>query len=103
MLRKVSLAPNCTRYVFQISAYLWLDPTDEAGLLSDKLTIMSLSWPCDVSMAYINEPPIGYAVNTEIVDGSDMLDLTFRTICDIPEGTELFLDYGRSYDRSSYR
>ncbi len=92
------MAPNCRRYVFQTSSHVWLDPTDDAGLLSSKLNL----WRCDVSMAYMNEPPIGCAVNVEIVDGTDHLNLTFKTICDVPPGTELFLVYGRNYDRSSY-
>ncbi len=103
MLRKASLAPNSRRYVFQSTSHVWLDPTDQAGLLSPKLGLSPLGPSCDVSMAYMNEPPVGCAVNVEIVDGADSLDLRFVTTCDIHAGTELFLDYGKSYDRSAYR
>ena len=103
MLRKASLAPNSRRYVFQSTSHVWLDPTDQAGLLSPKLGLPLLGPSCDVSMAYMNEPPVGCAVNVEIVDGADSLDLRFVTTCDIHAGTELFLDYGKSYDRSAYR
>jgi len=103
MLRKASLAPNSRRYVFQSTSCIWLDPTDQAGLLSSKLGFPLLGPSCDVSMAYMNEPPLGCAVNVEIVDGADSLDLRFVTTCDIQAGTELFLDYGQSYDRSAYR
>ena len=103
MLRKASLAPNSRRYVFQSTSHVWLDPTDQAGLLSPKLGFNPLGPSCDVSMAYMNEPPVGCAVNVEIVDGADSLDLRFVTTCDIHAGTELFIDYGKSYDRSAYR
>ena len=103
MIRKAADAPNCKRYVFNTSSHIWLDPTDNAGVLSSQLNLSFLGLTCDVSMAYMNEPPTGYVVNVEIVDGIDKLDLVFMTTCDIQAGTELFLDYGKTYDRSSYK
>ena len=103
MLHKASLAPNCKRYVFQTDSCMWLDPTDTAGLLVDNPGFPVLSWGCDARMAYINEPPQGRAVNVEIVDGADSLDLVFKASQHISAGSELFLDYGRTYDRSSYK
>ena len=102
MLRKASMAPNCKRYVFQSESNVWLDPTNSAGLLVNNPNFSIFSWSADASMAYVNEPPRGYAVNVEIVNGVNNLDIIFRAVCDIPAGSELFLDYGRTYDRSSY-
>lgn len=103
MLQKASAAPNCKRYVFQTDSQVWLDPTDSAGLLVNKPNGSSLLWKWDATMAYVNEPPSGHAVNVEIVDGVSHLDLIFKATCDIPAGSEFFLDYGKTYDRSSYR
>ncbi|KAL3138036.1 hypothetical protein ABBQ38_005269 [Trebouxia sp. C0009 RCD-2024] len=103
MLQKASVAPNCKRYVFQTDSHVWLDPTDSAGLLIHSPNSSILSWKWDASMADVNEPPAGRAVNVEIVDGVSNLDLIFRATCDIPAGSELFLDYGKTYDRSSYK
>lgn len=103
MLQKASAAPNCKRYVFQTDSQIWLDPTDSAGLLVNKPSGSVLQWKWDATMAYVNEPPIGHAVNVEIVDGVDNLDLIFKATHDIPAGSEIFLDYGKTYDRSLYK
>ncbi|KAL3150383.1 hypothetical protein ABBQ32_000222 [Trebouxia sp. C0010 RCD-2024] len=91
------------RDLVQTDSHVWLDPTDSAGLLVNSPNSSILSWKWDATMAYVNEPPAGHAVNVEIVDGVSTLDLIFKATCDIPAGTELFLDYGRTYDRSSYK
>ena len=103
MLQKASAVPNCKRYVFQTDSQAWLDPTDSAGLLVKKPGGSVLHWKWDATMAYVNEPPTGRAVNVEIVDGVNDFDLIFRATCDIPAGSEIFLDYGKTYDRSSYK
>lgn len=103
MLQKASAFPNCKRYVFQTDLQVWLDPTDSAGLLVNKPNGSVLHWKWDASMASVNEPPTGHAVNVEIVDGVNDLDLIFKATRDIPAGSEIFLDYGKTYDRSSYK
>ena len=104
MLQKVAIAPACQQYVFQTSSGVWLDPTDATGQLSQQPALLGLGWTFDISMAFVNEPPVGRSVNVQtVIDGSDHLDLKFEAICDIPTGNELFLDYGNSYDRSCYR
>ena len=105
MLQKAAVAPKCQQYVFQTSSGVWLDPTDAAGQLSQQPALLGLGWTTfDVSMAFVNEPPVGMSVNVQtVVDGSDHLDLKFEAICDIPTGSELFLDYGKNYDRSCYK
>ena len=101
MLHKATLAPNCKRYVFQTTSNVWLDPTDSSGELTGQSPFPG--WNFDVSMAYVNEPPVGHSVNVQIVDGEDDLDMRFQTTCDISAGNELFLDYGSLYDRSGYQ
>lgn len=101
MLQKATIAPNCKRYVFQTTSNVWLDPTDSRGELTGQSPFPG--WNFDVSMAYMNEPPVGQSVNVQIVDGKDDLDLMFQTSCDISAGDELFLDYGSRYDRSGYQ
>lgn len=103
MLQKASAVPNCKRYVFQTDSQVWLDPTDAAGLLVTKPNGSVLCWKWDASMAYVNEPPTGQAVNVKIVDGVNDLDLMFTATRDIPAGSEVFLDYGKTYDRSLYK
>ena len=102
MLRKSLLAPNCKRYAFQTDLNMWLDPTDSEGLLRNNPSCSIFGLGSDASMAYVNEPPLDYAVNVEIVDGTGKFDLVFKATCGIPAGSELFLDYGRKYDRSAY-
>ena len=104
MLAKVRRAPRCQQYVFQISSDLWLDPTDNTGSLSSKLIGFMPFWTTDISMAYVNEPPVGQTVNVEISDATDSKnpDLQFVTTQNIDPGQELFIDYGNVYNRSSY-
>ena len=54
-------------------------------------------------MAYVNEPTPGSSnVNLEIIDGLDG-DVMFRAVQELKKGEELYIDYGRLYDRSTYR
>jgi hypothetical protein len=61
-------------------------------------------FPCDVSLAYVNEPVAGgRGCNLSYADNADdPWDVRFVAVCDISAGDELFIDYGRLYDRSSY-
>ena len=57
----------------------------------------------DATLAYINEPRIDHpGCNVCVEDGNDPRDLRFAAAEDIPQGSELFVDYGLQYDRSSY-
>ena len=95
MLQKVQRCPRAAAYVFATDTG-YLDPTDQDGLPFQRLL-----W-IDASMAFVNEPPVGLSVNMVIVDGKSHYDLLFVSSKDIPAGAELYLDYGRLYDRSSY-
>ena len=104
MLAKAMRVPQCQQYVFQISSNLWLDPTDSTGSPSSKLLAFIPFWRTDISMAYVNEPPVGQTVNVEISDAADSNspDLQFVATQSIDPGEELFIDYGSVYNRSNY-
>jgi hypothetical protein len=53
-------------------------------------------------MAYVNEPTVGSSVNVDITDGLDG-DVVFRAVRTLHKDEELFIDYGRMYDRSTYK
>lgn len=101
MVAKASRVPACQQYVFQISNNLWLDPTDNKGEPAPHLLPLLPFWLTDVSMAYVNEPPVGQIVNTEFSD-TTTADLQFLAVHDINPGEELFTDYGNIYNRSGY-
>ena len=59
--------------------------------------------PIDPTLAYVNEPSLGgRGCNACIEDGPTMRDIHFVAAVDIALGEEIFIDYGSSYDRSSY-
>jgi len=65
-----------------------------------------LTWPLpiDPTLAYVNEPPRGSGgTNVAAISGADVTEILFAATCNIDAGAELFIDYGRTYDRSSYR
>ena len=57
-----------------------------------------IQWP--TTLARINEPPPRHDVNVETHEEGDVLTFFVRRDC--AAGEELYLDYGRDYDRSSY-
>ena len=52
-------------------------------------------------LSLINEPPMGADVNVDTEETG--LDMTFFLNRDVVAGEELYIDYGRNYDRSSYQ
>ena len=105
MLAKAYSAPQCKQYVFQLSPKLWLDPTDDSGLPSTRLTAFLPFLRTDVSLAFVNEPPVGEDVNVEFSydSGSTAAEVCFVTTQNIEAGQELFIDYGSVYNRNSYK
>ena len=103
IMKKVQYAPDTRQYVFHLGQALYLDPTDQKGQPS-RFPSPGLPWlSIDPSMAYVNEPtPGGSNVNLEMVDGLDG-DVMFRALQELKKGEELYIDYGRLYDRSTYR
>jgi len=106
------------------SDYVWvnneqgyvIDPTDEKGLLSDYCTGGTDSYPLSVfilrtlfgslrvptKLARINEPPLGSDCNVLSVEIEDKQKVRFVASREIFEGEELYIDYGKNYDRSKY-
>ena len=102
VLQKAQYAPETRQYVFHLKDAMYLDPTDQHGRPS-KQPSPGLPWfSIDPSMAYVNEPTTGSSVNVEFADGLDG-DVVFLAACDVRKGNELYIDYGKTYDRSSYR
>ena len=84
---------------------LYLDPTDEHGNLSSYPNPGSpWPWKINVNLAYINEPQPGGDCNCSLVDGrdGDPADLCFISSKHIAKGSEIFVDYGPTYNRSKY-
>jgi hypothetical protein len=59
--------------------------------------------PVDPTMAFVNEPSAGGSgCNARVEDGGGPRQVHFVAAVDIAAGKEIFIDYGTSYDRSSY-
>ena len=59
--------------------------------------------PVDPTMAYVNEPKRGgHGCNACIEDGAGPREILFVAAMDIAAGEEIFIDYGKLYDRSGY-
>eukprot|EP00884_Botryococcus_braunii_P014029 jgi/Botrbrau1/22627/Bobra.176_1s0054.1 len=102
MAAKAQRAPASREYAFCAPCGAWLDPTDEQGRVS-AFPRPGLPWfAVDTSLARVNEPPIGFDVNVEVVTEGDPLELRFVTLREVVCGEEAFIDYGPSYDRSLY-
>ncbi|KAG7667764.1 hypothetical protein NADE_002598 [Nannochloris sp. 'desiccata'] len=104
MLTKCQTAPLARYYCFRNKNGYFLDPTDWTGAPC-KVPVPGLPWlPIDSSLSYANEPPKSSSgVNVTVEDDpKDEQGLVFVSICNIPAGAEVFVDYGLDYDRSSY-
>lgn len=105
MAAKCMLAPMARQYCF-LSSTVLLDPTDETGLPSTRPS-PGLWWPfeVDVTLSLVNEPPKDASLGTNVCVEDDPKDpdgLLFVADREIMAGEELFIDYGRDYDRSGY-
>ena len=125
--RKLRDAPDAWEYAWQLGGGRFvLDPTGPTGELCDPVPLLPqlpqlplLAVPS--TLACINEPPAGGDVNVateEVPRGAASAsatagrgvgdadgparDLLMVAERDILAGEELFLDYGRTYDRSAY-
>jgi hypothetical protein len=82
----------------------FLDPTDLIGQPSES-PAPGLPWPwaVDTALCYANEPPKGsLGTNASVEDGAEPEELLMVARVAIPEGAEVLIDYGQTYDRSSY-
>lgn len=80
-----------------------LDPTNRFGELSPWPEGSWWPFPDNVTLARVNEPSPGSSVSVEgNTVGRLGRKVVFVTTRDVQEGEELFMDYGRSFDRSGY-
>ncbi|KAL1530563.1 hypothetical protein AB1Y20_001464 [Prymnesium parvum] len=104
--RKLKIAPRTSNYCWTLGGDRGaLDPTDEQGILCEPLPFFkdlpSLDMlSIDTTLALINEPSPGFDVNVKSEEVGE--DVYFYTERQLLAGEELFLDYGTTYDRSSY-
>jgi hypothetical protein len=104
MLTKCQTAPLARYYCFRNKNGYFLDPTDWTGAPCT-VPVPGLPWfSIDCSLSFANEPPKNSTgVNVTVEDDpKDEEGLVFVSICNIPAGAEIFVDYGLDYDRSSY-
>ena len=117
-LNKYGQCPKCGSYAWRFTDNAsYIDPTDALGNIGELCYGGSSAVPGSVwvhenllsglatptLLARINEPPIGGpGCNVFSREDLDSRTVTFYASVDIPAGTELFMDYGLSYDRSSY-
>lgn len=88
------------RYMWALSEDTVLDPTNEYGKLDLELSYLFGLVKVDTMMARINEPSPGKDCNVFArMNGAVVEVVTERTIY---AEEEVFMDYGRSYDRSDY-
>ena len=109
----------------QSSEYIWrfsdnamaIDPTNEFGVLEDVCYGGSSDWIGShlilktvgtflgrkTMLARTNEPPPTGDCNVNIVEDLQQRKITFVTSSDVSSGEELYVDYGTTYDRSTYR
>ena len=77
-----------------------IDPTNADGTVDLEITFLFGLIKVDTTIARINEPPTGGDVNVFTrVDASGVSVVAERNIF---TGEEVFMDYGRVYDRSDY-
>ena len=84
-----------------------LDPTGFDGVLCEPLPALTLApWLTigaqPTTICLINEPAPGSLVNMRVDETEDGLDALLVTGRPIAAGEELYLDYGKKYDRSDY-
>jgi len=109
-----------------IGTYAWrftdnteyIDPTDQFGNLGSMCLggtddfplsywihqfLLKDVWSVPTCLARINEPPIGAGgCNIRAEENLKVRTVTFTLSRNVKAGDELFMDYGTTYDRSSY-
>jgi hypothetical protein len=106
MAAKCIFAPMARQYCF-LSSTVLLDPTDDTGVPSRRPS-PGLWWPfeVDITLSLVNEPPKNASLGINVCvedDPNDPDGLIFVADREIMAGEELFIDYGRDYDRSGYQ
>ena len=115
---KLQPYPHSAQYIWRFSDNrMVIDPTDQIGLLNDFCmggtsdwfgsylifqTLLKDLFKKDTMLARVNEPPPMSDCNIYVVEDVKQRKVTFLTSRDIVSGEELFLDYGKTYDRTMY-
>lgn len=86
--KKIKLFPNVQRYAFNVSPDKNIDVTDENGNLFENCYLTK-----------VNEPPKGVMENI-IAFRSNNDKIYFITIKDIMPGEQLYISYGKKYERN---
>ena len=98
MIRKISRHPRAKAYAYCTEHGWYLDPSDSQGNpVEGKLWGIA-----DTTMAFVNEPPPGSGTNVSLEDGAGRFDVVFVASREIYASEELYVDYGKFYDRSDY-
>lgn len=93
---------NAKRYFWALNSVSVLDPTNEQGGLDLEISFFFGLFKVDTSIARINEPPKGGDCNVFTRTSSDGKVIEVVAEKDIFANTEIFMDYGRSYNRDDY-
>ena len=105
--RKLKRVPEAAQYCWVLGSGRVLDPTGFDGVLCEPLPALTLApWLTlgaqPTTICLINEPAPGSLVNMRVDETEDGLDALLVTGRPIAAGEELYLDYGKKYDRSDY-
>lgn len=87
------VAPGNVASKFPFSETLW-------SLLPPVRTLIAKKNP--TLLCLCNEPPLGGDCNVSVEVSEDKQLVIFSTSRDVESGEELYIDYGKSYDRSTY-
>ncbi len=118
---KVRDCPGCASYIWRFTDNQYvIDPTDhgdgtltalcKGGNPSQPLSVaffnilsaLGLFRGVSTALCRINEPPKGSDVNVVTEEDLETRTVTFSLERDVYAGEELHIDYGLTYDRSSY-
>ena len=95
-------ADRSKRYLWAVDASTVLDPTNDNGDLDLELKYFFGLKSVNTIIARINEPPKGGDCNVYTRVGSGGTSVEVIAERDIFPNTELYMDYGSAFDRSSY-
>jgi hypothetical protein len=115
---KLERYPLSSQYVWRFSDNrMVIDPTDEFGVLNKMCsggspdwfgsyflfqTLFKVFFEKDTMLARANEPPLMSDCNIYVIEDIKQRKVTFLTSRDVFSGEELYLDYGKTYDRTMY-
>ena len=122
-MKKYDKLPHTGTYAWRLTDNMdMIDPTDRNGYLTDYcrggsddfplsyllhegiLSSLFSFWSVPTLLTRINEPPIGGGgCNVRTEENLKTREVVFLLSRDVVPGEELFMDYGLTYDRSSYQ